>query len=109
MLSFLELAPFTKAREAYGMEDEEFGDLQIYLAEHPRAGAVIPGSDGCRKMRWSGAGRGKRGGLRIIYFLRLTHGQIVLVLLYGKNVRENVKPQLLKQLREAFEYDEDER
>ncbi len=109
MLSFIELAPFTKAREAYGIDDEEFGELQAHLAAHPHAGDVIPGSDGCRKMRWRGAGRGKRGGLRIIYFLRLAHGQIVLVLLYGKNVRENVKPQLLKQLREAFEYGEDER
>lgn len=49
------------------------------------------------------------GGLRVIYFLRLTHGQIVLVLLYGKNVRENVSPTLLQDLRKAFDHEQEER
>jgi hypothetical protein len=49
------------------------------------------------------AGRGKRGGARVIYFLRLGSGQIVLVTMYGKNVRENIDPALLKRLKESFE------
>jgi hypothetical protein len=109
MLSFVELAPFTKAREAYGMGDDEFTELQGYLAAHPYTGDVIPSSGGCRKARWRSSAHGKRGGLRVIYFLRLARGQIVLVLLYGKNVRDNVKPGLLKKLREVFEHGENER
>ena len=61
------------------MDDEEFAVLQQYLVEHPDAGDVIPRSGGCRKLRWRDTGRGRRGGIRVIYFLRLASGQIVLV------------------------------
>ena len=54
-------------------------------------------------MRWAIEGRGKRGGVRIIYFLRLNSGQIVLVTIYAKNVQDNVDPNLLKRLKEGFE------
>jgi len=40
------------------------------LLADPEAGAIIPGSGGVRKLRWGVAGRGKRGGIRVIYFLR---------------------------------------
>jgi hypothetical protein len=53
-----------------------------------------------------GAGRGKRGGIRVIDFLRLVGGEIVLVTLYAKNVRSMIEPRLLKLLREAFENDQ---
>ena len=78
MLTFVELAPFAAVRDRY-MDDEEFAVLQQYLVEHPDAGDVIPRSGGCRKLRWAATGRGKRGGIRVIYFLRLASGQIVLV------------------------------
>lgn len=55
-------------------------------------------------MRWALAGRGKRDGARGIYFLGLASGQIVLVTMYGKNVRENIDPVLLKRLKERFEH-----
>jgi len=85
------------------MDDEEFAVLQQYLVEHPDAGDVIPRSGGCRKLRWRATGRGRRGGIRVIYFLRLASGQIVLVTMYAKNVRENIDPSLLKRLKEGFE------
>ena len=102
MLTFIELEPFAAVRDRY-MDDEEFAALQQYLAERPDAGDLIPRSGGCRKLRWAARGRGKRGGIRVIYFLRLAFGQIVLVTLYGKNVRENIDPGLLKRLKEGFE------
>lgn len=102
MLTFVELPVFARYREAY-LDDEEFADLQAQLIAQPDAGDVIPGSGGCRKLRWRGSGRGKRGGLRVIYFWRRANGQIVLVTLYAKNVTDNIAPGRLKVLKEAFD------
>ncbi|EQD50637.1 hypothetical protein B1A_09732 [mine drainage metagenome] len=109
LLSFIELAPFAQAREAYGMDDAEFAELQLALAAEPEAGDVIPGSGGCRKWRWRAPGRGKRGGYRVIYFLRIAEGSVVLVLLYAKNVRDNVDPGLLRQLKARFDHGQADR
>lgn len=102
VLSFLELDAFAAVRDRY-LDDDEFLALQHYLLGQPEAGEVIPGSGGCRKLRWGLEGRGKRGGLRVIYFLRLVSGQIVLVTLYAKNVRDNIDPGLLRRLKEGVE------
>jgi len=101
MLTFIELAPFAAVRDKY-LGDEEFAALQQYLAAHPDAGDVIPGTGGCRKLRWAAAGHGRRGGVRVIYFLRLASGQIVLVTMYSKGVRENIDPRVLRRLKEGF-------
>lgn len=103
LFTFIELQPFAGVRDKY-LTDEEFSDLQSYLTRHPEAGDVIPRSGGCRKLRWSAEGRGKRGGVRIIYFLRIGPGQIVLVTMYAKNTRDNIEPKILRRLKEAFEH-----
>jgi hypothetical protein len=105
MLTFIELHSFAAVRDKY-LADDEFAALQQYLATHPTAGDVIPRSGGCRKVRWAPEGRGKRGGLRVVYFLHLEHGAIVLVTMYSKNVRDNIDPGLLKRIKEAFEDEE---
>lgn len=102
MHTFIELQPFATVRDKY-LNDDEFTAFQHYLAANPDAGDVIPRSGGCRKLRWALDGHGKRGGVRIIYFLRLNSGQIVLVTMYAKNVQENIDPNLLKRLKEVFE------
>lgn len=76
---------------------------EMIVAEYPSARKVILRSGGCRKVRWSATGRGKRGGTRAIYFLRLASGQIGLVTVYAKNVREDINPRLLRRIREDFE------
>lgn len=103
MLTFVELPPFAAVRDKY-LDDDEFGEFQRYLVDHPDAGDVIPGSGGCRKVRWSVEGRGKRGGIRVVYFLRVGLGQIVLVTLYAKNVLDNIDPVVLKRLKEAYQH-----
>jgi len=102
VFSFVELEPFSRARAGL-LDDEALARLQLYLMAEPQAGDVIPGSGGCRKLRWAASGRGKRGGSRVIYFLRLSEDEIVLVTIYAKNVRDNVDPRLLRQLRNAYE------
>jgi len=102
MHTFIELHPFTTVRDKY-LNDDEFAAFQHYLTAYPDAGDVIPHSGGCRKLRWAIEGRGKRGGVRVIYFLRINSGQIVLVTMYAKNVQENIDPNLLKRLKEVFE------
>ncbi len=102
MFTFIELAPFANARDDL-LPDEEFGTLQRFLIAEPLAGDVVPGSNGCRKLRWALSGRGKRGGARVIYFVRLNADEIVLVTLYAKNVRDNIDAKTLKRLRQAYE------
>ena len=103
MLQFIELKPFSSVRDRY-IDDDEFTALQLHLAAYPDVGDVIPQSGGCRKLRWIAPGRGKRGGIRVIYFLRLEYGQIVLITLYAKNVQDNINPQLLNKIKEDFHY-----
>jgi hypothetical protein len=79
---------------------EEFGDFCAWLALHPETGDVIPGSAGCRKVRWKLADQGKRGGARVIYFNRLPDGKIWLLTMYSKTVKSDMERKMLKALRE---------
>ena len=68
MFIFVETRLFTRLVGEY-LDDDEYLALQNALTANPEAGAVIPGAGGVRKLRWATRGRGKRGGVRIIYFL----------------------------------------
>jgi len=85
------------------LSDDEYSRLQQALAADPELGSVIAGSGGVRKMRWGVAGRGKRGGLHIIYFLRTRHGQIWMLTLYAKNVAENIPAHVLRQIKDEID------
>jgi mRNA-degrading endonuclease RelE of RelBE toxin-antitoxin system len=104
MFEFVELAPFGDARDSLFSEDE-FRDLQIYLCERTEAGDIIPGTSGCRKLRWQSKGKGKRGGARVIYLLRLASGQIILITTYGKNVRDDIPREWLRKIKEAYDHE----
>ena len=99
MFEFIETPLFTKALSHY-LEDDEYAELQNHLNEQPEAGVIVPGSGGVRKLRWGSKRRGKRGGLRVIYYLRATRGEIWMLTIYGKNVTENIPAHLLKQMKE---------
>jgi hypothetical protein len=102
--SVIETEIFTTDAKAIWSEDEREAFID-WIAENPLAGEVIPGSGGCRKVRWSRAGMGKRGGVRVIYFNRLSKGEIWLLVIYAKSVRGNIPAPLLKTLKEAIEHD----
>ncbi len=107
MFEFIETPFFTKALDRY-LDDDEYGKLQSHLDKYPDSGKVVPGSGGVRKLRWGAEGRGKRGGLRVIYYLRLARGQIWMLTLYGKNVRADIPSHVLKEMKEAIEDAKDE-
>ena len=77
MLTVIETPLFQRQWPLYWTEDER-GAFAAYLAETPAAGDVVPGSGGMRKVRWSRAGSGKSGGVRVIYFTRTAEGELVL-------------------------------
>ena len=79
------------------------GSFAAYLAKHPDAGDVVPGSGGLRKVRWKRAGSGKSGGVRVIYFIRFADGEIVLLTMYAKARLDNLTGSQLKEIRRAFE------
>lgn len=80
--------------------------LPGWLAANPNAGDPIPGSGGCRKVRWSLSGTGKRGGARVIYFVRNKNQTLWLLVVYAKSVRGNIPAHLLKQIREGLEHEQ---
>jgi mRNA-degrading endonuclease RelE of RelBE toxin-antitoxin system len=99
---FIETRLFTRLVTEY-LSDEEYGKLQSALIENPTAGDVVPGSGGVRKLRWRASGRGKRGGYRVIYFVRPTHGVVWMLTIYPKNVAENIPAHVLRQIRKEVD------
>jgi mRNA-degrading endonuclease RelE of RelBE toxin-antitoxin system len=99
---FIEAPIFSKHIYDY-LDDKSYSALQQALALRPEAGKKIPGSGGLRKIRWAGAGRGKRGGLRIIYYWLREDGQIWLLTVYAKNEAENIPNSVLKLIRKEME------
>ena len=85
------------------LSDEQYGTLQQALTQNPDAGSVIPGSGGVRKLRWAAPGRGKRGGCRVIYYVKRANGVIWLLTMYPKNVAENIPATVLRRIRQEVE------
>ena len=92
----METATFQKqASEVWG-ESERHAFID-WIAENPDAGDVIPGADGARKVRWSRPGMGKRGGARVVYFHLVDDEIVLLVMVYAKAERANVKAKDIKR------------
>jgi hypothetical protein len=97
MLTIIESPLFSKLWSDYWTEDER-GAFMSYLANNPDAGNVIPGSEGCRKIRWSMEGRGKSSAVRVIYTAQLASGALVTLIIYGKGTRENIPAHILRKI-----------
>ena len=82
--------------------DAERIEFINWIANNPEAGDVIPGSGGCRKVRWSSAGQGKRGGARVIYF-NATEAAIWLLIVYKKAKFDNLPTAFLVELKKGVE------
>jgi hypothetical protein len=101
---FVEAPAFSRYREDY-LDDEDFRELQQMMAVNPEMGDLIPGAGGIRKLRWkdSRRGKGKRGGLRVIYYCFLSDEEIWLLTLYGKDEAADLTKDEKTQLRKALE------
>jgi hypothetical protein len=102
VLTVVETLLFQRQWPLYWTEEER-GAFASFIAEHPAAGDVVPGSGGIRKVRWSRAGSGKSSGVRVIYFTRTAEAEVVLLTLYAKAKTDNLTGAKLKEIRRALE------
>lgn len=91
MQTVVETKPFSRRADALLKADERL-DLIAYLAANPMAGDVIPGTGGIRKLRWRAKGKGKSGGVRVIYYTYDESQPIFALLIYGKNEADDLTP-----------------
>lgn len=86
---FIETSLFSRLLGEY-LDDDEYRALQSSLMLRPEAGPIIKNSGGVRKIRWRSRGKGKSGGVRVIYYWAASDGQIFFLTLYGKGEKEDL-------------------
>lgn len=102
MLAVVESPIFQRLWPRYWEEDER-AEFAAFIASNPEAGAVIRGSGGVRKVRWSREGAGKSSGVRVVYLTRNEIGEIYLLTLYAKSEKSTISAATLKEIRRALE------
>lgn len=102
MYTFIETRLFSRIVHDY-LEDDEYARLQQHLIENPESGALVRGSGGVRKLRWSLPDTGKSGGVRIIYYARTRQGQIWMLTIYAKSEEAAIPAHVLRQIREEID------
>jgi mRNA-degrading endonuclease RelE of RelBE toxin-antitoxin system len=101
-LTFIETSIFTRQISEL-LSDDELSALQWTLIAQPDLGDLIRGSGGLRKTRWAGSGRGKRGGLRVIYYWHVAGRIILLLLAYPKSAQDDLTSDQLKILKSIIQ------
>jgi mRNA-degrading endonuclease RelE of RelBE toxin-antitoxin system len=99
---FIETSSFTKHISQY-LSDEEYSGLQNFLLLHPDAGNIVRGSGGVRKLRWAASGKGKSGGIRVIYYWKVADDEIWMLTVYGKNERDTIAAHILRKIAEEIQ------
>ena len=89
MLTVAETQEYIRRAEKLLSEDER-REIVSYLALHPKAGDLIEGTGGIRKLRWARGGRGKSGGVRVVYYVHSELMPLYLLTLFAKNERANL-------------------
>jgi hypothetical protein len=89
--TFIELPAFERMRESY-LDDEAYRSLQVALIAEPKQGDVIIGTGGLRKTRFEDKRRkkGKRGGLRVIYYYQVSELEFLMFTLYSKGEMDDL-------------------
>ena len=99
---FIETPIFTRQVKEL-LPDEEYRRLQEALLMRPEAGKLIPGGGGLRKIRWRIGSKGKRGGLRIIYYWDVPEDTFFMLVVYKKSTKQDLTQDQLKILRKLVE------
>lgn len=99
---FIETSIFT-ADVVELLGDEDYGELQRFLSGTPDAGDLIKDTGGLRKVRWAAKGKGKRGGVRVIYYYLPACSQIRMLLIYRKGVQDSLSAKEKAVLRKINE------
>ena len=102
IMEFIEVTAFTKYVQDYLTEDEYLG-LQSFLLQNPEASKIVRGSGGVRKVRWAITGKGKSGGVRVIYYFKKQDDEIWLLTIYSKNEVESIPAHVLRQIAKEIE------
>lgn len=89
MQTIIELPEFIKRADGLLLSDEKASVIN-YLALHPQAGDIIQGTGGIRKLRWSARGKGKSGGVRVIYYYHNGNIPLFLLTVFGKGEKANI-------------------
>jgi hypothetical protein len=97
MLTVVETSAFARRAEKL-LSVEEHEELIFSLALHPQSGDEIPGTGGVRKVRFAAKGKGKSGGVRVIYYFFDEENPLYAIFLYGKNEQANLTPQQKKEI-----------
>lgn len=97
MITVAETSEFAR-RARKLLSEEERSELIFSLAASPKVGAVIEGTGGIRKLRWARQGKGKSGGVRIIYFFHNERMPLYLLTLHGKNEKDDLADSERKEL-----------
>ncbi len=100
---FIELPLFRAKWKDLGLDDKDLRRLQEEILSDPKIGAVIRGTGGIRKMRFSFEHRGKSGSIRIIYIDFEIHEKIFLITAYPKNEKDNLTPSERNELKQLVE------
>lgn len=95
---------FDKKWGILGLTDDDLNELEKYLLENPQAGAVIQGTGGLRKLRFSlqTNNKGKSGGVRVLYIDFISYDKLYLVDVYGKNEKEDITPDEKKEFKKMI-------
>ena len=99
---FVESLIFEKLNSDY-LSEEEFRELELILLENPKSGSVIRGTGGLRKVRFGAKGKGKRSGVRIIYYFLENKDRFYLLTLYSKNEVTALTASQKKELKKFME------
>ena len=101
-MKIIETTVFTKRLRVF-LNEEEYRKLQNELILNPGKGKIIRGSGGLRKFRWSIPGKGKSGGVRIIYYWVTIEEIILMLFIYSKNEQDDLTNEQLKILKSLVE------
>jgi hypothetical protein len=101
---FIEVQGFTRSLPTY-LDDQGYREMQSAIIADPKAGDVIRATHGVRKLRWQDARRkkGKRGGLRVIYFHHEAKDHVWMLAIYDKDEASDITPEYRRRIRELIE------